>query len=155
MAANAVSALLDEAGGCRRALMDSSCARRPTRKLYRARLFGRRLSTLEHLRNTSKQSSFEDTGMSYDAAVPPVESERHLRTEDSQLFPSVGSSFNLRDCSAPLKTESSCRRLDSAESHEGILKMSSKEPSPLSEYVSCDVRVNIAVVVCLFVLESG
>ncbi len=65
--------------------------------------------------------------MAYNAAVPPVELERHLRTEDSQLFLSVGSSFN---CSAPLKTESSCRRLDSAESHEGILKISSKDSSP-------------------------
>ncbi len=47
----------------------------------------------------------EVIGMSYDAVVPPIESEslRHLHTECWQpRFPSMGSSFRLRVCSAPL-----------------------------------------------------
>ena len=53
---------LGGAGWFRRALTVSSCVSRPTRKLYRARLVGRRLSTLGHVRMCSTQSSFEATG---------------------------------------------------------------------------------------------
>ncbi len=121
----------------RRAVTDSWCVCRPTRKLYEDRVDAWRLSLLEPYRTISTQSSFEVNFIPCSASALSVESERHLRTECSNVHShSRASSCSFSLCADPLNKESSCSWVERTESQEGILKMSSKDSYALLD--SCE-----------------